>query len=69
MISTNGREITGNFFQTLKTEESYFHRFNTRQDTRTGIFEQIETFFNQQKLHSSPGDRSPLRYEAQLPIH
>jgi len=58
--------VTESFFHTLKTEHIYFHRYQTRQDARTSIFEYIETFYNQQRLHSTLGNLSPMQYELQL---
>jgi transposase InsO family protein len=58
--------VTESFFHTLKSEHIYFHRYDTRQDARTSIFEYIETFYNQQRLHSSLGNRSPMQFELQL---
>jgi transposase InsO family protein len=58
--------VTESFFHTLKTEHIYFHHYETRQDARTSIFEYIETFYNQQRLHSSLGNRSPMQFELQL---
>jgi transposase InsO family protein len=58
--------VTESFFHTLKTEHIYFHRYDNRQDARTSIFEYIETFYNQQRLHSSLGNRSPVQFELQL---
>ena len=60
--------VTESFFHTLKTEHVYFHRYETRQDARTSIFEYIETFYNQQRLHSTLGNLSPMQYELQLTI-
>jgi putative transposase len=58
--------VTESFFHTLKTEHIYFHRYDTRQDARTSIFEYIETFYNQQRLHSTLGNLSPMQFELQL---
>jgi transposase InsO family protein len=58
--------VTESFFHTLKTEHIYFHHYETRQDARTSIFEYIETFYNQQRLHSTLGNCSPMQYELQL---
>jgi transposase InsO family protein len=58
--------VTESFFHTLKTEHIYFQHYETRQDARTSIFEYIETFYNQQRLHSTLGNRSPMQYELQL---
>jgi transposase InsO family protein len=58
--------VTESFFHTLKTEHVYFHRYDTRQDARTSIFEYIETFYNQQRLHSTLGNLSPMQFELQF---
>jgi transposase InsO family protein len=58
--------VTESFFHTLKTEHIYFHQYDTRQDARTSIFEYIETFYNQQRLHSTLDNRSPMQFELQL---
>lgn len=58
--------VTESFFHTLKTEHIYFHRYETRQDARISIFDYIETFYNQQRLHSTLGNRSPMQFELQI---
>ena len=58
--------VTESFFHTLKTEHIYFHHYQSRQDARTSIFEYIETFYNQQRLHSTLGNLSPMQFELQL---
>jgi len=55
--------ITESFFHTLKTEMVNRHRFKTRQEARTKIFEYIELFYNRNRLHSGIGYRSPFEYE------
>lgn len=58
--------VTESFFHTLKTEHIYFHKYDTRQQARTSIFEYIETFYNQHRLHSALGYLSPAQFENQL---
>lgn len=58
--------VTESFFHTLKTEHIYFHRYDTRQEARTSIFDYIETFYNQHRLHSTLGNLSPMQFELQL---
>jgi putative transposase len=55
--------VTESFFHTLKTEHVSFQRFDTRLEARTSIFDYIELFYNQHRLHSSIGYRSPMQYE------
>jgi len=58
--------VTESFFHTLKTEHIYFHHYDTRQEARTSIFEYIETFYNQLRLHSTLGNLSPMQFELQF---
>jgi len=55
--------VTESFFHTLKTERTYFERYNTRQEARQSIFHYIEVFYNRQRLHSTIGNVSPSEYE------
>ena len=57
--------VTESFFHTLKSEHIYFHRYDTRLDARTSIFDYIETFYNQRRLHSTLGNLSPVQFELQ----
>ena len=52
--------VTESFFHTLKTEHIYFFCYDTRLDARTSIFDYIETFYNQRRLHSTIGNLSPM---------
>jgi putative transposase len=54
------------FWSTLKYELVYHHRFATRADARTAIFDYIETFYNRTRLHSSLAYTSPRLFESQL---
>jgi putative transposase len=54
------------FWSTLKYELVYHHRFATRVEARTAIFDYIETFYNRSRLHSSLAYTSPLQFESQL---
>lgn len=60
--------VTESFFHTLKTEHIYFQHFYTRLDARTSIFDYIETFYNQHRLHSTLGNVSPMQFELQSTI-
>lgn len=57
--------VTESFFHTLKTEHIYFSRYDTRLDARTSIFDYIESFYNQHRLHSTIGYLSPVQFELQ----
>ena len=55
--------VAESFFHTLKEELVYQQRYKTRDDARQSIFEYIEVFYNQQRLHSSLGYMSPNQFE------
>ena len=52
------------FWSTLKYELVYHHRFATRAEARTAIFDYIETFYNRTRLHSSLDYCSPINFES-----
>jgi putative transposase len=54
------------FWSSLKYELVYHHRFATRAEARSAIFDYIEIFYNRTRLHSSLGYLSPLNFESQL---
>lgn len=58
--------ITETFFHTLKTELTYWERYQTRDEARRNIFEYIEVFYNRQRLHSALGYKPPVEFEQQL---
>jgi transposase-like protein len=51
------------FFHTLKTEEVHLSYYRTREKAELAIFEYVEVFYNRQRLHSTLGYKSPLKYE------
>jgi putative transposase len=54
------------FFSTLKSECFPSNQvFATKVEARREIFEYIETYYNNQRLHSALGYRSPNHYETQ----
>lgn len=50
------------FFGTLKTELVYLLNFDCRKSAKNTIFQYIEIFYNNQRLHSSLDYRSPNDY-------
>ena len=50
-------------FHTLKVELLHGKLYDTRQETRTAIFESIEAFYNRQRRHSHLGYLSPADFE------
>ena len=51
--------VMESFYRTLKVELIY----QTRREAQRDIFEYIEVFYNQERLHSSLGYYSPEEYE------
>jgi putative transposase len=54
------------FWSSLKYETVYQHKFATRAEARTALFDYIEVFYNRTRLHSSLGYLSPITFESQL---
>jgi putative transposase len=54
------------FFKTLKYEEVYLYEYETYADVKERIPYFIEAVYNQKRLHSGIGYRSPEEYEAWL---
>jgi len=55
--------VAESFFKSLKNEFVYFQKFNYREKAKQEIFEWIECFYNQRRIHSSLGFKSPVQYE------
>ncbi len=55
--------VVESFFKTLKAELCKEVRFKTVDEGRSKIFEYIEVFYNQKRLHSTLGYLSPVEYE------
>ena len=60
--------ITESLFHTIKTCLVYWHRYETRQEAVTSIFEYIEVFYNRVRRHSALGHKSPVAFEQQLTL-
>jgi transposase InsO family protein len=54
------------FWSSLKYELVYQHRFATRAEARSAIFDYIEIFYNRTRLHSGLGYVSPVTFETKL---
>jgi transposase InsO family protein len=52
------------FFSTLKLEQVYHERYQTREQAKQDIFQWIEIFYNRQRRHSTLGYHSPTEFEA-----
>jgi transposase InsO family protein len=51
------------FFASLKKERTHHEDYRTREEARASIFEYLEVFYNNQRLHSSLGYVTPAAYE------
>jgi putative transposase len=56
------------FFATLECELLDRHRFQSRDQARSAVFEFIEGWYNPHRRHSSIGYASPIRYEMEFVI-
>jgi transposase InsO family protein len=54
------------FMKTLKREEIYANKYGDLEHLRANIEEFIEEYYNQQRLHSALGYRSPEEFEQQI---
>jgi len=54
--------VAESFFHTLKTELVYFETYYTREQAKLSIFEYIEVFYNRERLHSTLGDKTPVKF-------
>jgi transposase InsO family protein len=54
------------FWSSMKYEAVWPHKFATRAEARTALFDYIEVFYNRTRLHSSLGYVSPITFESQL---
>jgi transposase InsO family protein len=59
--------LVESFWSSLKYELVYHHRFATRAEARTAIFDYLETFYNRARLHSALAYRSPRQFEQLFP--
>ena len=58
--------IAETFFHTLKTELVYDYKYKTREEAKNSIFNYIETYYNQTRIHSSIGYLSPMEFEFKI---
>ena len=50
------------FFATLKKEQIYKRKYDTREEVHRDVFEYIELFYNRKRMHSHLGYMSPVEY-------
>ncbi len=54
------------FFHSLKTEWVHHHKYVTRQEAKTSLFEYIEMFYNRKRRHSYVNQMAPMQFEEQM---
>jgi len=55
--------VAESFFHSLKVECLYDYSFSNREEAKKITFEYIEIYYNQQRLHSSIGYKTPIGFE------
>ena len=55
--------VAESFFHTLKTELIHQQEFENQEEAKKAIFEYIEVFYNQNRMHSANNYLSPIEYE------
>jgi putative transposase len=51
------------FFASLKKELVHHEDYQTREEAKTSLFEYVEVFYNQKRIHSSLSYLTPVDYE------
>ena len=58
--------VAESFFGSLKRERVHHERYQTRGQARADLFEYIEVFYNQKRLHSSAGLHGSSRVRCEI---
>ncbi len=58
--------VSESFFHSLKTELTHYEIFQTRTQDNQMIFEYIEIFYNEQRIHLSSNYLSPVEFEEKM---
>lgn len=58
--------VAESFFSSLKKDLVFHERFETKNEARRKIFEYIEYFYNQKRIHSTLDFKSPIEYELDI---
>ena len=56
--------VAESFFHSLKVELVHDNRYKNREIAKTSLFEYMEGYYNQMRLHSAIGYRTPIQVEA-----
>jgi transposase InsO family protein len=57
------------FIKTLKVEEVYLNEYETFEDAYRNIWRFIEKVYNQKRLHSAIGYKSPDQFEMEVALN
>lgn len=57
--------VVESFFHSLKVEQVYNMKYETREEAKSDIFNYIEMFYNSNRMHSTLGYLSPNQFEMQ----
>ena len=60
--------VVESFFGSLKSERVHWRSYQTREEARADIVDDITMFYNSRRLHSYPGYRSPDELERNGPL-
>lgn len=60
--------VAESFFSSLKNEQTLHYRYETREQARAALYDYIEVFYNQVRLHSTSGYVSPVEYEQRVKV-
>ena len=58
--------VAESFFKTLKSELIYHENYKTIEQAKTAVFEYIETWYNNKRLHSSLNYKTPKEVELEF---
>ena len=58
--------VIESFFKTLKMELVYWEQYVTRDQARKSIFEYVECYYNNKRMHSSLDYMSPQEFENKM---
>ena len=56
--------VAESFFASLKSEWLYQQKLLTGTEVKQGLFEYMETFYNRERVYSTLGYLSPVKYES-----
>ena len=58
--------VAESFFKTLKSELIYHEDYKMIEEAKTAVFEYIETWYNNRRLHSSLNYKTPKEVELEF---